>query len=382
MKLPINPLLHLISLAAVGGMVMSGLQLSKNTDIYDARRGTINKDIKKLRNAKGGAIDSGKWDYRDTPFWTGFTEANFTGKVKVVAKAKNPDDEQPKKAAPGMIQLSDILHVIAISHGNGISGAVVNYTANVEVPTKYQISPSNSVLGSIPRGRQRKVKEQIPVRQTASSPPHHLRIGDPLWPPYEHVALHAIFTDASAVEFELRLEGKDNVVQELRKNVLGLPEDVLDVFDKSAGKAAAKLAKSGSKPASKDSSAGYNWVDQPSTFVDRRGNVNISNKDSKWLGRSGGQIFNEDVHMRDYSSGTGNRKVRGIQLRKLSARVRKFGAQEGDVVLSINNEPVKGMAQAKRLGRRLYNRGVRSFRIEVLRRGERQILRYHMKKDK
>ena len=51
-------------------------------------------------------------------------------------------------------------------------------------------------------------------------------------------------------------------------------------------------------------------------------------------------------------------------------------------MIAINNEPVKGMAAAKRLGRRLYNKGVRSYRVEIMRRGERQTLYYHLNKDK
>ena len=95
---------------------------------------------------------------------------------------------------------------------------------------------------------------------------------------------------------------------------------------------------------------------------------------------NGSQIFNEDVQMRDYSAGRGEHKIRGIQLRKLGSRVRHFGAQEGDVIISINNEPVRGMARGRRVARRLYNRGVRSFRVGFMRRGNRMFLTFHMKK--
>jgi hypothetical protein len=399
MKLPINPLLHLISLGAVGGMVMAGLQLRDNAKAYDVRRGQIKKDVDTLYGkSKNGRKGSGGWNYRksasqsgqsDNPFWFQLQDANFTGKVKVDPKAveEGSKDEEVKKT-PGVIDLDDILHVIAIAHGNGLNGAVVKYTATVEVPEEFKRSTGGIALRSIPAGRRKRSESpRIPTQQVGSSPPHHMKVGDSLWPPYSHVFLHGIAKDASEVDFELRVhakvEGQDkkNPIQTLLKNQLGLPADILKslVNSPSKGSGDGKSSKQGAE--TKDPADSYLWVDQPTTFVDRRGNVNISKKDSKWLGRDGGQIFNEDVHMRDYSAGSGNHKVRGIQLRKLSSRVRQFGAQEGDVVISINNQPVKGMAAAKRLGRRFYNKGVRSFRIEILRRGERQFLSYHMNKD-
>jgi len=397
MKLPINPFLHLLSLGAVGGMVMVGMQSMKDKDVYLGRRAELAKEIKTLRaSSKTNQTGSDGWNYQvgatragsPSQFWMQLTDANFIGKVKVEDQPKVADPEAEEKKTPGVIDLNDILHVIAITYGDGLNGAVVNYTASVEVPEEFKSGPSSNVISnSIPEGRRRRSKApRVPTRQVASSPPHHLKIGDHLWPPYEHVFLHGIATDASEVDFELRVAtGKDpekkNVVQTILKNQLGLPTEILKSLVKGAAKAKAGDAKKDVKKA-KDEAADYKWIDQPTTFVDRRGNVNISRKDSRWLSREGGQIFNEDVHMRDYSAGSAKSKVQGVQLRKLSPRVTQFGAREGDVVIAINNEPVKGMAAAKRLGRRLYNKGVRSYRVEIMRRGERQTLYYHLDKDK
>ena len=41
-----------------------------------------------------------------------------------------------------------------------------------------------------------------------------------------------------------------------------------------------------------------------------------------------------------------------------------------DPIISINGIPVTGMANAKKTGRRLYNKGVRTFRAEILRMGQ------------
>lgn len=389
MKLPINPLLHLISLGAVGGMVVSALHVKDNMAIYTALHKQVKKDVNTLRDrAKNSRSGRGGWNYHDERFWDLLQDVNFTGKVKVEDQPKVKDPEADKPKIAGDIDLNDVLHVIAITYGEGLNGVVVSYTATVEVPLKFQMGVAANVINAtIPVGRRKRSnsRPRIPVRRSASSPPHHLKTGDHLWPPYEHVFLHSINSDASEVEFELRIAPagsdpkKKNPVQTLLKNQLGLPVEILKslLAGSSTGKAGSSRSRTDK---ASDPSNGYKWIDQPTTFVDRRGNVNISNKDSKWLRRDGAQIFNEDVHMRDYSAGSGSHKVRGIQLRKLSPRVRQFGAREGDVVISINNEKVKGMASAKRLGRRLYNRGVRSFRIEILRRGERQILRYHMKK--
>jgi hypothetical protein len=400
MKLPINPLLHLISLGAVGGMVMAGLQLQENAKAYDSHRGQVKKDVDSLYGkSKNGRKGSGGWNYRnsasqtgqsDQPFWFQLKDANFTGKVKIDPKTVVEETQEEVKKTPGVIDLNDILHVIAIAHGNGLNGAVVKYTATVEVPEEFKRSTAAIAVRSIPAGRRKRSDApRIPTQQVGSSPPHHMKVGDSLWPPYSHVFLHGIAQDASEVDFELRVhakaeaegEDKKNPIQTLLKNQLGLPAEILKSLVKAPSKGSedGKSDKKGVE--TKDPADSYQWVDQAATFVDRSGNVNISKKDSRWLSRDGGQIFNEDVHMRDYSAGSGTHKVRGIQLRKLSSRVRQFGAQEGDVVISINNQPVKGMAAAKRLGRRLHNKGVRSFRIEILRRGERQFLSYHMNKD-
>ncbi|MEE2887587.1 MAG: hypothetical protein VX951_09160 [Planctomycetota bacterium] len=380
-------MLHLISLGAVGGMVMAGLQLKEHGAEFKRSDGGQVKEVKSLRaRSKTNSAGSGGWNYRSSEFWMQLSDANFTGRVRPEDKPEVKDPDAEKKPLPGVIDLNDILHVIAITYGDGLNGAVVNYSASVEVPDEFRIDPNVNVINTIPEGRRRRSKTpRVPTRSVASSPPHHMKIGDPLWAPYEHVFLHGIATDASEVDFELRIAKGDNpeqknLVQTLLKNQLGLPAEILQSLVKGKPKPKSDSDDKGDATKKPDDGSGYQWVDQPTTFLDKRGNVNISKKDSQWLSRDGGQIFNEDVHMRDYSSGSGNRKVRGIQLRKLSPRVRQFGAQEGDVVISINNAPVKGMASAKRLGRRLYNKGVRSFRVEIMRRGERQTLYYHLKK--
>ena len=49
--------------------------------------------------------------------------------------------------------------------------------------------------------------------------------------------------------------------------------------------------------------------------------------------------------------------------------MRKYGVSEDDVIVSINGVKVSGMANAKKVAQRLYKRGVRHFKAEILRRG-------------
>ena len=53
MKLPINPLLHLISLGAVGGMVMAGLQLKEHGAEFKRFDGGQVKEVKPVKSVKG-----------------------------------------------------------------------------------------------------------------------------------------------------------------------------------------------------------------------------------------------------------------------------------------------------------------------------------------
>lgn len=383
MKLPILPFLHLTSLGAVGGMVLSGLQLKDDMETFEVHRVGIRPALKAIPRVRPKPRPRPDLEVQ---FWTTFSRANFTGRVEDQEKLGTGVTTVSPGTPTKVVQLDEVLQVIAISHGLGLNGAVVEYIATVEVPERYRTDPGRpKILGSMPRNRRAsQALANMQRQRVASPPPHHLKIGDSLWPPYDKFYLHSIAKDASLVEFKLRSvepgDASADSTQQLCAGMLSLSDDVHFELDKARGKQTLNLAADVEKPGDAEASSRHKWVDRPHTFLDPRGNVNISRKDSRWMNEHGGQIFNEDVHMRDYSSGRGKTKVRGIQLRKLSSRVQQFGAHEGDVITSINNTPIKGMAQARRITRRLYGQGVRTFRLGVLRRGARIALYYYLDK--
>ncbi|MCA8955122.1 MAG: hypothetical protein KDC87_03555 [Planctomycetes bacterium] len=387
MKLPINPLLYLVSLGSVGGMVMSGLQLNRDNQEYQRREKGLADEMKGFRNrAQKASTAGGRWNYRTKGFWTQLSTANFTGKVEE-KKIETKAQPQEKKSEAKHIDLNDILHIVCIAFAGDTTGVVVNYTATVEVPEEFKpAAPTTPARSSIPKGRRGSVTlPRVPTQSVTQSPPHHLHVGEHLWKPYEYVFVKAVATDASAVMFELRadkLKDKDGKypTQELEKNVLGLPQDVLAGL-RSGGKVSGPNATNGAgdPPPPPPSNV---WRDTPETEMDARGNVNVNRKDSAWLRDHGQDVFNREISVGDYSAGSGENKVRGIQVRKLSSRVRQFGLQEGDVVVSINNVPVSGIANAKRIGQRFYNQGVRSFKVGLLRRGEQTFLTYNVEDER
>jgi hypothetical protein len=231
------------------------------------------------------------------------------------------------------------------------------------------------IKDTIPKGRKigRPVPQNpAPLQNLGNAPPDHVKIGEALWEPYSHVFLKAVAPDASFATFELRIEDKKDKesgypTQDVVKGHLDLPPEVLAKMRASHGGTEENPTGTGNSGRAKAPASA--WVDTPKTTVTRDGRVNVARRDQDFFEKNGQNVFNDDVHMRDYSGGSGKHKIRGVQIRKLSGRVRQFGIDEGDVVISINNIKVTGMANAKKVGSRLYKRGARNFRAEILRQG-------------
>ena len=389
MKLPITPLLYLVSLASLGGIGHAVYQYSDKTNDYDAKaRAKIKRENKKLKDQGIAAKDlnNERWDYRKTWFWKQLADVNLTGKIEKKDEPKKPEKEVETELKPEIVQLKDIVEVICISWAGDETGVVIKYTTDVEVPENEVVTPSTpSLKNTIPRGRQRGRRRSTPLpaptQTIGQSPPHHVKVGEALWPKYNFVYLKSVAPDASLATFELRIDDKKDEkgaypTQDVIKGTLDLPPEVLAKM--RAGIPLRTDDKGQPIPRKVERS---DWVDTPTTTVSRRtGRVNVSRKDQEFLEKNGADVFTDDVHMRDYSGGSGKFKIRGVQFKKLSSRVRQFGVNEGDVLISINDQKVTGMANAKKVGRRLYNKGVRSFRAQILRQGRIITRTYSFKK--
>jgi hypothetical protein len=389
MKLPITPLLYLVSLASLGGIGHAVYQYSDKTNDYDAKaRDKIKKENKRLK-AEGIAakdLNNERWDYRKTWFWKQLADVNLTGKIEKKDEPKKLEKEVETELKPEIVQLKDIIEVICIARAGDETGVVIKYTADVEVPENEVVTSSTpSLKNTIPRGRQRgrrrPTPQPAPTQTIGQFPPHHVEVGEALWPKYNFVYLKSVAPDASFATFELRIDDKKDEkgaypTQDVIKGTLDLPPEILAKM--RAGIPLRTDDKGQPIPRKVERS---DWVDTPTTTVSRQtGRVNVSRKDQEFLEKDGANVFTDDVHMRDYSGGSGKYKIRGVQFKKLSGRVRQFGVNEGDVLISINDQKVSGMANAKKVGRRLYNKGVRNFRAEILRQGRIITRTYSFKK--
>ena len=379
MKLPINPLLYLVSLAAVGGIgnsIFEQIGVSKIDSVEENKK--IAEDCAEFLSDAGNLQPENAGErYSDRPAWELFRYANFTGKVEVIA-TDDPDLTKPEELPKDEVDLSIVIQLVCITVAGDASGVVLDYLQSVEVPEDQELAPRTAER-NIPRGRRGQSNIPVaPVSAPSLSPSHHVKVGEPLWPKYDYVYLKSVSADASAVTFELRIEDKKNQAgeypsQEIRKSQLLVPGNLLGRIrggDSSSGGTGTGLTRTVSQPPEEQ------WEDPGPRTVVRDNQVTFSREDHAFLQSSGAEIFNEDVSMRDYSGGTGENKISGVQIRKISSRVSDFGLQAGDVVISLNGQPVEGMVSAKQLGRKLYNEGVRTYRAEILRRGQRTFVMY------
>ena len=388
MKLPINPLLYLVSLGSLLGIVNEVYQQSADPSlIYNkAKQAKIKSELEKLkREGESDLPNVDRWSYSNTTWWEQLAKVNFIGKVEKAPELKTDEEPTEFEQKGEIIQLNTVIQVICIARGGDDTGVVVQYFTDVEVPEDKVVTPSTNVMSTIPAGRRNRA--DIPKATNAGTgptPPHHINMGDKLWKPYDYVYLKGVTEDASSVIFELRIEDKKNddgsyPSQPLYKNQLDLPVDVLEKLMAGGPKKTDKNGKTDEtavKPKIPDSV----WQDFGKKTVIKNNNVHISERDRAFLEKNGHDVWTNDVTMQDYSGGRGKNKFRGVQVRKVSSRVSQFGVNKGDVLLSLNGIKIKGMAHGKRTGRRLYNDGVRTFRADVLRRGRIVNLTYHFKK--
>ena len=385
MKLPINPLLYLVSLTAVGGIVHSIYKQIGETQVSpNAENERIASDCAEFQSeAETQQPESRGERYSDRPAWELFRDANFTGKVpkEETAEAQAPEEQETPKDE---VDLSLVIDLICITAAGDASGVVLNYVQSVEVPEDKELAPRTATR-NIPQGRRGQPNiPRDPVGSTSLAPTHHVMIGDALWPKFDYIYLKSVSADASSVTFELRIEDKKTAAgeyptQEMQKSQLTLPGSLLTRLQGGGATGADTSPVAGARGTSNQPPV-VQWEDPGPKTVIKNNQVHFSREDHTFLETKGAEIFNEDVSMKDYSGGSGENKIRGVQIRKISPRVSELGVQAGDVLLSLNGQPVEGMVAAKQLGRKLYNDGVRSFRAEILRRGQRQTVIYNFEK--
>jgi hypothetical protein len=389
MKVPINPLLYLVSLACAGGIVLNIMGTMKPRFRWDPKEVELRNQVKTLMERGGKVLpDIGQWRYDViNPFWEQFRSANFTGYRPPVVEVKKDIKKDDTAAGASDVDLNEKIVVVCISYGgdegdNTYTRAVVKYRdPQVEVPENLRPSaagPGDVARPTVPsRGGRRPPTPVIP-QMTSTVPLDHVELGTPLWKPYQNFYLVEVAEDARSVFFENRAKEKVDGKyprQELIKNELGLPEDVAKMLVEESRRTRPatpnqKTALGPKKPASQ-------WQDLPETKAIRENEWNVSRKDLDYINQRGNKFIHEDVGLGDYSGGSGKHKVQGVSVNKLGHRARGLGISEGDILISVNGIKVKNRAHAIREGKRLWRKGVRTFKAVFLRRGQEITITHH-----
>lgn len=296
-------------------------------------------------------------------FWDAFKDANFNGEEPPPPPepANQTEVEQPPAEAP-QTPLEEIF-VLTCVVGNGAeSRIVIRYKpgANVEIPaSELPPAPAGANVAAAAVGRQPMGNPTFPNHTGELGHPHHLELEDTLWKPYDHIRFvrvgesHAVFVreDPSKPKEEWKEES-------IYPEVLALPQDVLSKLaeglgiERRPGDAAAV-----EEPMAPAQSSG--WVEQAETSEIAPGRFNIGTRDSELFARNGQRVFNEDIGTADWTSSTGS--LRGVRITKLAPGYDRFGVAENDILIELNGEPVRTKAEAIRIGKDLYKRGVRQF---------------------
>jgi hypothetical protein len=403
MRLPINPILYLVSaglLGASGWLFQQTLTARKSrppVEIKDEAEQVVQRG-RKLEPE--GLTDRYKEDSR--PYWMQFKDINLTGKLP--PPVEGPQEQQPvQPIAPPVVPIHELLTVAAIlAGGSQDTLVVIRYkpTAGVEPP----LPPSGA---SVSIGGPRDTVAAAPVQPTerggnvplprGAPPPaaldptlklvHTMRLEDKLWPPHDNIRLIRIGDDANSVVFLREDPTKDRkewTEERVVKDSLDLGTKLMQAL--SGGGAARPPANGEGQgdapdvaPAPPMQVEGYAWQDAPDgqTWQDDRGHIHIGSKDQQVFEQDPNQLM-EQVGLRDYQSKSG--RITGVQVRQVPRELARYGLVTGDVVISVNGTPVRNRAEGIKVGKEEYRKGVRSFDVRLWRAGREITLTYHSSK--
>lgn len=385
-KFPINLLLYLITLGLLGG---SGFYF------YEAVNLPRQPDHKKNRDLAKRAIERGKQresvdpadNYNDGS-WQSFAEANFTGKLPPKIDVEPVDQGPVATKVDATTPLEEIFTIQGIYYDATGSRVIISYkpSANVQPPAdelkKRAAQQSNQNLPPGARGQRsnstragrrgnRGVAASLPILNNPNAGMvHHLSLADAdknaLWTPYQHIRLVSVSDDAAYAVFQRQQpdqEAKDwEAGIKVFKGVLDLDPDILKrLYEAQFGSSGGREVQR-SRNASR-ANPGNTWLPTATTKFRGKGTWDIGQEEYARIREDPARVFNEDIGLRTYV-GRGGRK--GVQFNKISPRFQSFGFQVGDIIIALNDQPVTSKVQAINLGKKLYQRGVRTFRVKVL----------------
>ncbi|MHC5064483.1 MAG: hypothetical protein ACYTG5_10985 [Planctomycetota bacterium] len=393
-KLPINLILYLITLGLLGG---SGMYF------YEAVNLPRSPDPKEIRDKAASALDKGRErdpqtvgpNYADDLPWVHFAEANFVGKLPPPPDMPKVDEGPKQPVVNTITPMDQIFSILGIYYDGDNSRVVIKYkpTANVQPPPDVlaarrgaaprntgpadRVPPARGARGARGRGtRGGQPTASMPTANPNEGLVHHLALGDPeqskLWEPYHPIRLVSVANDAEFAVFEDQRNseakaGENQEWPEVRmfKETLGLPQEIMDVLVGSDASGASKSGQQANRgQGNQGTVAGQRrpsngWQPTPTTKRVGTNRYDIGTSDLERINKDPARIFSEDVQISSYRQG-------GVQIRKISSQFQSFGLKVGDIVTHLNDRPVNNKTEAITLGKKLYKRGVRTFKVRVL----------------
>jgi hypothetical protein len=392
MKLPITPLLYLVSLGLAAGSVLLFLQTMKAAD---ARHPNDIEETVKARLKEGS--DREPEGTRDLyggshqVWWESFRGVNLTGKLPPEPEGAKPVEQEKPVEVP-VKPLDEIFVVMALIHtaDGKDSMVVIRYRpdANVQIPES-EMPVAFSGPGDATATRPAAAGRPGAIPAAAVADPsarliHRLRLEQKLWKPFDNIRLVRIGEDALSAWFLREDPTKDKSEwkeEEVLKKTLDLPDDVYRKLTEGGMTRAPLRAPTSNQPSSTPAeSSGSAWQDVgPATRELRPGEFHVGSDDDAYLRESTERVL-QDLPLREYRSERGD--IVGIRVvgRIESPELQRFGVREGDVLLDLNGVPTPTRAAAIKTGKEQYERGVRDFRARILRAGQPMTLTYHWKK--
>ncbi|MCA8942149.1 MAG: hypothetical protein KDB80_06270 [Planctomycetes bacterium] len=387
MKLPINQLLYVAIAGLLGGSAWQFYETWKEIRKEDARaeqRQREASDTCKLRLEKGRSLNvvSKGPNYAENQPWDHFKDANLIGKLPPPPPKPIDPEEQKKPEKPPETPLEDICAIVCLVFQEDQSMAILRYqeTSNVEPPEEIleAFSPPDTVTPT-PRTNNKnrrnagKVKTARPIARAMPTTRvggfvQTLRLEDNLWPPYDHIKLVAIDGYAEFAEFSRTAEdGSESAPERLYRDELGLSQAVMERLHEEGYTRGSKPRSVNPETSPEEIPEGLFGIWAGGDDTKRiNGDFHIGRREWKDWNEDSNRIFNRELQTKSYSGRNG---VSGVQITKVSERFQQFGVQAGDVIVSVNGEPVRSKAQAITVGKRLYKRGVRTFNVVFLSRG-------------
>ncbi|MEZ5989833.1 MAG: hypothetical protein R3F30_12055 [Planctomycetota bacterium] len=316
-----------------------------------------------------------RWSYgqRYQAWWSLIATANFTGKLPPEPVPDKPEQAAPEKVETPQTPLKDILTVLVVLGGEG--GIQIRYNDGVAVepppaPTMDGQPLQMVNLGAVyqvvrfDEGLYKPYQEIKPIRLTIDTETN--TVGVVFSRPHFDPAKPDERVEETVFLGELDLSGEV---------ITGVPGNIPGAGGTGAGGGDTQAIRQGTweDPGRETRRVGDTWM--------------VSLDDQDYLGNVDEVMTDlavDDYYQEFDDPVNAGKKVRiqGVAVRKVSPQMRRFGVQEGEILVSVNGEKVTSRANAIATGKRQYNRGVRTYQLKFLTSTGREVVRTYQAPDK